>query len=126
MECAISAVSAHHRAHGLTGIETMIFRVMRVATPDDDTALEVLRRRIRFRAWHRGTSEADLLLGGFADQRLGEFAAEELHLFDRLLETDDPVIDDWIRGRRFIPKEHDNNVLASLRRYCFAAFQHRA
>jgi antitoxin CptB len=80
----------------------------------------VLRRKIRFRAWHRGTSEADLLLGAFADQRLGAFAAEELYLFDRLLETDDPVIDDWIRGRRFIPKEHDNKVLASLRRYCLA------
>jgi antitoxin CptB len=88
--------------------------------PDDNKTLEVLRRRVRFRAWHRGTSEADLLLGAFADLRLGEFVADELNLFDRLLDVDDPVIEDWIRGRQFIPKQHDNKVLASLRLFCLA------
>jgi succinate dehydrogenase flavin-adding protein (antitoxin of CptAB toxin-antitoxin module) len=41
-----------------------------------------------------------------------------LRQFERLLEEDDPVIDDWITGRQFVPKEHDNNVVALLRRFC--------
>jgi antitoxin CptB len=90
------------------------------AMPDDGDTLEALRRKLAFRAWHRGTSEADLLIGGFADQCLMVFTAEELRQFERLLEEDDPDIDDWIAGRRFVPKEHDNKVMALLRRFCLA------
>ena len=89
-------------------------------TPDDRETLEVLRRKLGFLAWHRGTCEADLLIGAFADQCLAEFVAEELRQFERLLEEDDPVIDDWITGRRLVPKEHDNRVLALLRRFHLA------
>jgi antitoxin CptB len=84
--------------------------------PDDRETLEALGRKLRFRAWHRGTLEADLLIGTFADLWLTEFAAEELRQFERLLEEDDPAIDDWITGRQPVPKEHDNRVMALLRR----------
>jgi hypothetical protein len=40
------------------------------AMPDDREALDTLRRKLRFRAWHRGTREADLLIGSFADRHL--------------------------------------------------------
>jgi antitoxin CptB len=88
--------------------------------PDDRGALEALRRKLAFRAWHRGTCEADLLIGAFADQCLTELAAEELRQFERLLEEDDPVIDDWITGRQSVPKEHDNRVMALLRQFRLA------
>jgi antitoxin CptB len=85
--------------------------------PDDRETLDTLRRKLRFRAWHRGTCEADLLIGAFADQSLAEFTAEELGQFERLLDEDDPVIDDWITGRRLVPTEHDNRVMALLHRF---------
>jgi antitoxin CptB len=88
--------------------------------PNDREAIEGLRRKLAFRAWHRGTSEADLLIGTFADQSLTWFAAEELRQFERLLEEDDPVIDDWITGRQLLPKEHDNRVMRLLRRFYVA------
>jgi antitoxin CptB len=53
---------------------------------DDREALETLRRKLRFRAWHRGTCEADLLLGSFADRHLAEFSDEELYQFECLLD----------------------------------------
>src|ERR1700731_5409059 len=90
------------------------------AMPDDGDTLETLRRKLVFRAWHRGTSEADLLIGGFADRCLRAFTSEDLRQFERLLGEDDPDIDDWIAGRRNVPKEHDNNVMALLRRFCLA------
>jgi antitoxin CptB len=88
--------------------------------PIDREAIEGLRRKLGFRAWHRGTSEADLLIGSFADQFLTWFGAEELRQFERLLEEDDPVIDDWITGRQRVPKEHDNRVMRLLRRFYVA------
>ena len=94
--------------------------VVAIPAPDDRETLEALRRKLRFRAWHRGTSEADLLLGAFADQCLTPFAAEELRQFERLLEEDDPLIDDWISGRRPVPEEHDNRVMALLSRFRLA------
>src|SRR6202795_1900147 len=87
------------------------------SVPYDREALDGLRRKLGFRAWHRGTSEADLLIGTFADQCLSEFADEELRQFERLLEEDDPVIADWITGRQFVPKEHNNSVMTLLRQF---------
>jgi antitoxin CptB len=88
--------------------------------PDDRETLETLRRKLGFRAWQRGTREADLLIGSFADHCLMEFAAEELRQFERLLEEDDPVIDGWITGRQLVPNEHDNRVMALLREFRLA------
>ena len=93
-------------------------------TPGDRGALEALRRRLSYRASHRGMREADLLIGAFADRCLPEFAAEELRQFERLLEEDDPIIDDWIAGRQAVPKEHDNGVMALLRRFRLAIYAH--
>jgi antitoxin CptB len=89
-------------------------------TPDDRETVEALRRKLSFLAWHRGTREADLLIGAFAARCLPEFAAEELRQFERLLEEDDPIIDDWIAGRQGVPKEHDNRVMALLRLFRLA------
>src|SRR6202795_996574 len=96
------------------------------SVPYDQEALDGLRRKLEFRAWRRGTSEADLLIGTFADQCLAWFDAEELRQFERLLEEDDPVIDDWITGRQLVPREHDNSVMALLRRFCLGALDRPA
>lgn len=54
---------------------------------DDNDA--VRRRRLRFRAWHRGTKEMDLILGTFADRHLDGMNAAGLAAFERLLEEPD-------------------------------------
>ena len=90
------------------------------SVPYDRGALDGLRRKLEFRAWRRGTSEADLLIGTFADQCLAWFDAEELRQFERLLEEDDPVIDDWITGRQLVAEEHNNRVMNLLRRFHLA------
>jgi antitoxin CptB len=84
---------------------------------DDRETLAALRRKLGFRAWHRGTLEADLLIGTFADQHLADFADRELRQFERLLNENDPEIDDWMTGRQLVPKEHDNGVMALLRQF---------
>lgn len=47
------------------------------------------RRRLRFRAWHRGTKEMDLILGTYADRHLAAMDEDELAAFERLLDEPD-------------------------------------
>ena len=82
--------------------------------------IETLRRKLGFRAWRRGTREADLLIGGFADRHLPEFGPEELAQFEALLRENDPDIYDWMTGRLAIPATHDNKVMTLLCRFKFA------
>ena len=82
-------------------------------TPDD--ALAVRRRRIRFRCWHRGTREADLLLGRFADTCVGELDQAGLDQLEALLDQPDPDIWDWVVGRQTVPEAFDNDVTRRLK-----------
>lgn len=73
--------------------------------------LEYLRKRLRFRAWHRGTKEADLLLGPFADESLDGLDEDGLTSFEALLARSDPEIMDWVTGAAEPP---DDPVVARL------------
>jgi antitoxin CptB len=83
--------------------------------------LETRRKRLLFRAWHRGTRETDLLLGSFAEAHLAGFDAAQLERFERLLELDDPSLFDWIAGRAAPPAAHDSDVLRLLLRFRYTA-----
>ena len=74
----------------------------------------VERKRLRYRSWHRGTREADLLLGRFADAHLSGMDAGQLARFAALLELPDPDLVDWLSGRMALPAGHDNDVAALL------------
>jgi antitoxin CptB len=55
-------------------------------------------KRLRYRAWHRGTREMDLILGTFADRHLEAMGAGELAAFEALLDAPDPDLYRWIVG----------------------------
>jgi antitoxin CptB len=75
---------------------------------------DVRRRRLRFRAWHRGSRELDLLLGRFADTALAGMTASELDAFERLIETPDPDLFSYITGRAVPPPELDAALLRRI------------
>jgi len=81
--------------------------------------LAIQRRRLRFRSWHRGTREADLILGRFADAHLAGFTAEQLDRYGALLEKSDPDIYDWLTGRVAVPASVDTDVFRLLRDFKF-------
>lgn len=56
---------------------------------------EVARKRAIWRATHRGTKEADMLVGGFAERYLDSMSPEEFAWFERLLEEQDVDIMAW-------------------------------
>ncbi len=73
--------------------------------------LEYRRKRLRFRAWHRGTKEVDLLLGPFADTNLDGLDEAGLAGFEALLACSDLEIMDWVIGAAEPP---ENPVVARL------------
>ncbi len=77
-------------------------------------SLDIRRKRLRFRSWHRGTKELDLLLGRFADRRLGTMTETQLERYEALLELPDPVIYTWLAGESAPPPEHANDVPRAL------------
>lgn len=79
--------------------------------------LEVMRKRLKFRSWHRGTREMDLLLGRFADTHLDSFDARHLAAYAALLEQSDPDIYDWVCGRGSAPRGDFTSVLSALTRF---------
>lgn len=81
---------------------------------DRDISLETLRKRLLFRSWHRGTREMDLLLGRFAERHLPEFSAQQVALYEALLEHPDNDIYDWMSGRAAPPATLDHGVMKLL------------
>ncbi|MGE3928605.1 MAG: succinate dehydrogenase assembly factor 2 [Hyphomonadaceae bacterium] len=75
------------------------------------------RKRLKFRAWRRGFREIDLILGGFADRYLAELGEEDLAAFERLLQTPDPDVYDWITGAAEAPPAFETPVLERLRAF---------
>ena len=76
--------------------------------------IENRRKRLRFRSWHRGTKEMDLLMGSFADAHLDSFGREQLDRFEALLDVPEPVVYDWILGRSTPPAAYDHDVTRLL------------
>lgn len=72
------------------------------------------RRRMRYRAWHRGMRETDILVGSFADRYLDGFSSRQLDLFDALLDVADADLLDWYGGRAPVAPAHDHEVTALL------------
>jgi antitoxin CptB len=87
----------------------------RNVTARSSEGLDARRRKMLFRAWHRGLREADLILGRFADAHLAALDESELAQFDRLLEAPTRDIVSWVMGE-FAPPPEDDTPL--LRRLC--------
>jgi antitoxin CptB len=79
-----------------------------------DTPGDIRRKRLLFRSWHRGTREADLILGSFAEAHLAGFDEDRLDQYEALLGCPDAELFDWIAGRRAPPPEYDTGVTRLL------------
>lgn len=79
------------------------------------TPAQTRRRRLLFRATHRGSQETDILVGGFVAARLDSFTEDEMDALDELMELPDPDLADWLTGRRPIPADADSPLLRAMR-----------
>ena len=71
--------------------------------PQDIPELAPRRRRLLFRARHRGTTEADLMIGGFVSRHIAGFSEAEVAEVEAVLDLPDVDLSDWLSGRREPP-----------------------
>ena len=81
---------------------------------DDRVDIGTWRKRLRFRAWHRGMREMDLILGRFADRFLPGYDEATLEEFEMLLQLPDPELLGWVTGEFAIPAAYDTPLVRSL------------
>ena len=72
-------------------------------------------KRLRFRAWHRGTREADLLIGGFFDRHHQGWGKAEMDWFEALLEEQDVDIIAWAIGTAEPPERYAGGAMGDLK-----------
>ena len=73
-------------------------------------------KRLHWRAHHRGTKEADLLIGGFFDAHHVSWDARELAQFEQMLEEQDVDILAWAVGTAEAPERYQGPMLEALKK----------
>ena len=70
--------------------------------------------RARFRAWHRGTREADLMIGGFFDHHHVVWDEADIAWFEALLDEDDVDVMAWAMGATPAPDHFAGPLMQAL------------
>ncbi|MEY4270363.1 MAG: hypothetical protein RLZZ58_1579 [Pseudomonadota bacterium] len=77
---------------------------------------DVQHKRLKFRAWHRGTREADYLVGGFFDSYGTTWSAADIAWFERLLDQEDVDILAWAMGQAAPPADFAGPMMTAMQR----------
>lgn len=72
--------------------------------------------RCKFRAWHRGTREADYMIGGFFDRYHITWTEAEIVWFEALLDEDDVDVMAWALGTQAIPDQFTGSQMELMRK----------
>ncbi len=73
-------------------------------------------RRLKFRAWHRGTREADYMIGGLFDRYGAGWDEAGLAWFEALLEEDDVDVLAWALGAEPTPARFAGPQMEAMKR----------
>lgn len=93
--------------------------------PHREIDLENRRRRLLFRAWHRGIKELDLIFGNFVEANVSSFSEEDCAWFESLFEEQDHEILTWITDGIDVPEKFQNEMMARLQKLDFMVLKAR-
>lgn len=79
--------------------------------PEPDAAR---RKRLLWRATHRGIKEMDLIFGSFVTQRIGVFSPAELDDLECMIGLPDQELLAWATGTEVIPPAADSPLLRQM------------
>ena len=74
---------------------------------------------LKWRAWHRGTREADMMIGGFFDAHHQQWSAPETAWFADLLSEQDVDIMAWALGTLPVPARFEGLMMDAFRKLDF-------
>ncbi|MCJ8322301.1 MAG: succinate dehydrogenase assembly factor 2 [Rhizobiales bacterium] len=81
--------------------------------------IENYKKKLMFRAWHRGMKELDLLMGTFAQTELQDLQAEELTQFERLIDSEDNDLLNYFNGKEPVPAALAGTVFERIKAQTF-------
>ncbi len=73
-------------------------------------------KRLKFRAWHRGTREADYMIGGYFDRYHMTWGEAEIAWFEGLLDEDDVDVMAWALGTQAVPPEYAGEAMTLMQK----------
>jgi antitoxin CptB len=71
-------------------------------------------RRLKFRAWHRGTREADYMIGCFFDRHHATWDEAAIAWFERLIDEEDVDIMAWALGTQSVPADYAGSLMDAM------------
>lgn len=78
---------------------------------------EIRRKRLLWRATHRGIKEMDLILGGFVEKNLASFSEAEIGELERIMEIPDQDMLAWVTRQADVPADKSSALLARILAY---------
>jgi antitoxin CptB len=72
--------------------------------------------KLKFRAWHRGTREADYMIGGFFDANHEHWDDPALDWFEALLEEDDVDVMAWALKATPVPERFAGPLMQAMQK----------
>jgi antitoxin CptB len=82
-------------------------------------------KKLKYRAWHRGFREADLILGPFAERHVSSLTPDQLDAFEVILDQPDQDLFEWIIEKTPTPAEFDGEVMNLIKTFRFDAYEAR-
>jgi antitoxin CptB len=76
--------------------------------------LDVRRKRMLFRCWHRGVKEMDLLLGGYAQAKIDVLDEAQLDQLEHLMDAGDNDLLAWFTGKDPVPAQYDTDMFKAV------------
>ena len=78
-------------------------------------------KRLRFRAWHRGTKEADFMIGGYFDRLHQGWDDIAMEWFEALLQEEDVEIMGWAIGTIAVPEKYQGAMMERMQKLDFVS-----
>ena len=102
---------------GTSGLLAFGWETSMTGSTRSSDGLDIRRKRLLFRCWHRGTREMDLILGRFADAEIAGLADAELAELEHLIEVPDPDLYAALAGDRPLAPEYASGVFDRIKAF---------
>ena len=80
--------------------------------------MEILLNKLKYRSWHRGTREADLILGQFFDANYQKMSKKELIEYKKFLDNvSDNEIVLIIQGKKKWPETYPKSIVRLFKKH---------
>ena len=67
-------------------------------------------KKFRYRSWHRGCKETDVIMGKFCDKYISTLNSSELDDFEELIDEEDVDIWAWLSKKEASPEKYNGFI----------------